>query len=35
MRVVDCFGTSGGDCLQPLGIEIGPGRLTVLVERGR
>jgi hypothetical protein len=33
MRVVDRFGTPGGDCPQPLGVEIGPGRLTVPVER--
>src|SRR5438552_5015679 len=33
MRVVDRFGTPGGDCLQPLGVEIGTGRLTVPVER--
>jgi len=33
MRVVDCFGTPGGDRLQPLGVEIGPGCLTVTVER--
>jgi hypothetical protein len=29
MRVVDRFGTPGGDCLQPLGVEIGPACLTV------
>ena len=33
MRVVDCFGTSGGDCPQPLGVEIGTERLTGPVER--
>src|SRR5438270_4030857 len=33
IRVVDRFGTPGGDCLQPLGVEIGPGRLTIPVER--
>ena len=33
MRVVDCFSTPGGDCLQPLGVKIGPGRLTGPVER--
>ena len=33
MRVVDRFGTTGGDRLQPLVVEIGPGRLTVPVER--
>jgi hypothetical protein len=31
--VVDRFGTPGGDCLQPLDVEIGPWRLTVSVER--
>src|SRR5207248_1104325 len=30
--VVDRFGTPGGDCLQPLGVEIRPGRLTIPVE---
>ena len=33
MRVVDRFGTPRGDCLQPLGVEIEPWRLTVTVER--
>jgi len=33
MRVVNRFGTTGGDRLQPLVVEIGPGRLTVPVER--
>src|SRR5207248_10900800 len=33
IRVVDRFGTLGGDCLQPLGVEIGPGRLIIPVER--
>src|SRR5580700_8812419 len=33
IRVVDRFGTPDGDCLQPLGVEIGPGRLTIPVER--
>ena len=33
MRVVDRFGTHAGYCLQPLGVEIGPGRLTIPVER--
>ena len=33
MRVVDCFSTPGGDCLQPLGVKIGPGRLIGPVER--
>jgi len=33
IRVVDRFGTPDGDCLQPLNVEIGPGRLTIPVER--
>src|SRR5947207_7019813 len=33
MRVVDLVGAAGGDLLQPLGIEIGPRRLGVPVQR--
>src|SRR5438067_3174871 len=33
MRVVDLVGATGGDLLQPLGIEIGPRRLGVPVQR--
>jgi transposase len=33
MRVIDRFSTAGGNSLQPLVVEIGPGRLAVPVER--